>query len=510
MKKDIFDDIFGDIGSIMPPKMNYTPKTESLKDKKGEKILKGAPLGELLAKYEYDSGLIKAIEIRAWGTQFNFYDGFIQYAVNYYKEEEEQAEYVPFFSFTPQYAQMTLRQMKYYLYWRGEFRKGRCIKADFSYILLFIYEVLNLPENLLSAKKGVRYLGYLWARYRDQFPQLDKYLSEWLPDYCLSRSAECPMDLIKSFLSDILKKTTLPEFYLNKYELGNARAEMISSGSEYDFNRSVWVNDKNREIFKKHINMALESCFLNQSTKGEGMSVVTQVRDTYVGALCLYENKRRMTLTYCKLEKADVDTLEATEAVKYAESLVRSGLGLRAKNLKTMPSPAIKERIDRYFSEAIESFENPTEPIIRVSEKRYEPITRGFSGDEADKIELESRKTAEMLEGDSFNEELRDTSLENDIDFKAEKTEEEGEEASYTVKNGLSEELREYLEAIYKKGYGDFLRLCKQRGALPEAIIEEINYFAFLTIEDIVLEGDEDEYKVIQDYVQEVEQWLKK
>ena len=51
----------------------------------------------------------------------------------------------------------------------------------------------------------MRYLAYLWAKYRQQFPQLDKYLSEWIPDYCLIRAVECPMDIIKIFMADALK-----------------------------------------------------------------------------------------------------------------------------------------------------------------------------------------------------------------------------------------------------------------------------------------------------------------
>ena len=506
MKKDKIDDIFGDIGSIMPPKIKHAPKTENIKEKKGKKILKASVLGELLGIYEYKEGLIKKLEVRAWGTEFHFYDGFIEYAVNYFKEELEEAEYVPFFSFTPQYSQMTLRQMKYYIHWRTNFRRGKCIKADFSYLMLFIYEVINIPEEYLPSKKGVRYLAYLWAKYRQQFPQLDKYLSEWIPDYCLIKAVECPMDIIKVFMADALKKTTLPEFYLNKCDPINAQAELIRSESEYDFNSSASVNDENRDLFTSHINMALKNCFIDK--KASGMSVlVSEVRDTYVGALCLYENKRRMTITHYKLDKNLVDALDATEAVKYAESLVRSGLGLRTKNLKYSLPSAVKERIDEYFSEQVTGFEKPSEMILRVAEKRYEPESAGFSKEEAEKIELESRSTAMLIEGDlSKEEEGNGESNESHGNDEAKML----EESVATEGDALAENIKELFSKLYYKGYGAFLDGCRASGVLPEAIIEEINYFAFLKIGDIVLEADGEEYKVIQDYTKEAEEWLKK
>jgi hypothetical protein len=252
--------------------------------------------------------------------------------------------------------------------------------------------------------------------------------------------------------------------------------------------------------------MALKNCFIDK--KASGMSVlVSEVRDTYVGALCLYENKRRMTITHYKLDKNLVDALDATEAVKYAESLVRSGLGLRTKNLKYSLPSAVKDRIDEYFSEQVTGFEKPSEMILRVAEKRYEPESAGFSKEEAEKIELESRSTAMLIEGDlSKEEEGNGESNESHGNDEAKML----EESVATEGDALAENIKELFSKLYYKGYGTFLEGCRASGVLPEAIIEEINYFAFLKIGDIVLEVDGEEYKVIQDYTKEAEEWLKK
>ncbi len=524
MKKERIEDILLDLGSVMPPKINHSEKIIKIHTPKKAELIPATKPGELLVSHNFSEGLIRSLELNAWGAEFNFYDGFIEYALNYFDTDVTEGEYIPFFSFTPQYSHMTQRQLRYYLYWRYKFRNGVCIKADFSYIMLFIYEVLNIPEKLLPPKKGVRYLAHVWAMYRKQFPQLDKYLSEWMVDYCLVHFVECPGDIIKSFLTDILKKTSLPEFYLNKYDLKQAEIELIKTGSDYDFNNASCVTDENREIFMRHINMALKQCF-SREEQGDP-PLVSTLRDTYVGALCIYENKRRMTITHYKLDRAQINSVDATEAVKYAESLVKSGLGLRSKYIRTTLAPHIKDRIDDYFMDEITNFQKPTTRLQQVGDRRYEPESRGFSEEEAKRIELESRSTAEMLEGESIKEageELKkekENSLKNSISKaslkekpekntkKAKKEEPEPEVDDGTPR--LKKEHIKVLDMIYTGNFSNLQIWARVKNFILEALIEEVNYYAFLTIGDIVLEKEGKEYKLIEEYREEVEKWLKK
>ena len=250
--------------------------------------------------------------------------------------------------------------------------------------------------------------------------------------------------------------------------------------------------------------MALKKCFSNREF-GEP-PVVSVIRDSYMGALCPYENKRRMTVSYYKLERAEIDTVDATEAVKYAESLIKSGLGLRSKYIKTNLAPEIKERIDEYFMGEIHGFKNPTTRLREIGEKRYEPATRGFSEEEAKKIELESRATAELIEGEAAKEEIekdKENSSKNSSEQKPEKTNDE-------EKLQVPDTVRFPLGFIFKGEYEKFRAYCTLKRLMPDAVIEEINYFAFTAIGDIVLEADGDQYKVIEDYVTEVSEWVKK
>ena len=142
-----------------------------------------------------------------------------------------------------------------------------------------------------------------------------------------------------------------------------------------------------------------------------------------------------------------------------------------------------------------------------VNEKRYEPETQGFSEEEAQKIELESREVAELIEGNSINEDIPEENTTALPEKEFEKTQSVADDPSIPQ---MDESQQIALGFIFEKDYSKFTSYCQSKGILPEAMIEEINYFAFLNIEDIVLESDGEEYRVIEDYEKEVKTWLKK
>ena len=89
---------------------------------------------------------------------FEFYTKFCKDAARYFSLTHEPCEYVYFFSYMPQYDQMTVSQMSYYLYWRDEVRKGNYIKTDINYLFLYIYEIINLPEKLHPSEGAAGHL----------------------------------------------------------------------------------------------------------------------------------------------------------------------------------------------------------------------------------------------------------------------------------------------------------------------------------------------------------------
>ena len=173
--------------SFHPPKTaQETERRERRKHHTGD---------EVLAKYAGDGLLLREVEIRSWTSDIDFYERFMENAEKSHAAAPSvpyTEEYPPvkYFSYVPQYSHMSRAQLDFYRWVRENIRHGRYPSCDPSYIQLYIYEILNLPE-LIPPDVGAAQLADIWLHYRRTEPRLDGYLCEWLPDYCLIH--HCPM-----------------------------------------------------------------------------------------------------------------------------------------------------------------------------------------------------------------------------------------------------------------------------------------------------------------------------
>ena len=240
-------DSFWDIGDMLPsrPAKKAVPSRASVPEAVPVRVNVGEPEPEfkILPRREREirkepearefcppSGFIKKVRIIPWPTDFSFYTKFRNDALRYFDREHAACEYIYFFSYMPQYDQMTAAQVAYYLYWRGEVRREHYIKADNSYLFLYIYEIINLPDKI-PPQTGAVLLSRLWRAYREDFRYLDKYIGEWLCDYCLIYGVEPDWQALAAFSGEIAGKVSLPEFYLRGDEL---TYPLIRSLSSYD------------------------------------------------------------------------------------------------------------------------------------------------------------------------------------------------------------------------------------------------------------------------------------
>ena len=153
---------------------------------------------------------------------YSFFEQFRKDAHRFFEETAESAEYTPFFSFTPQYSQLSPTQRTYYFYLRTEIRHGRYPKADKGYFFLLVYEIIHLYD-LIPPREGAAMLADIWGVYRESVSGLDRYMITWLADYCLYHAIPCPANLTAGCLSAISQSDEI-EFYF-----GNA-AEATEDG----------------------------------------------------------------------------------------------------------------------------------------------------------------------------------------------------------------------------------------------------------------------------------------
>ncbi|MBQ3126826.1 MAG: TerB N-terminal domain-containing protein, partial [Clostridia bacterium] len=74
--------------------------------------------------YHPENSLIHTVRIYRWPSAYNYDERFMEDARRYLHTDAPPCPREPFFSYVPQYAQLTENRMRWYLYWRSQVRQG--------------------------------------------------------------------------------------------------------------------------------------------------------------------------------------------------------------------------------------------------------------------------------------------------------------------------------------------------------------------------------------------------
>ena len=486
---------------------------------------------KIIREYSPKQSLIQSVRILPWPTLFEFYTKFRKDAVRYFALTHEPCEYVYFFSYMPQYEQMTVSQMSYYLYWRSEARKGNFLKTDINYLFLYVYEIINLPEKI-PAREGALILSHLWKTYRNEFHYLDKYFGEWLCDYCLIHAVSPDWDVLEEFTGDIAGKVSLPEFYMRD---GLLSWGLISAVSSYDYKKSKYY-EQYAEAYDLHIPKAVEKAVNSVIMKNPetfGITAVKTVRDSYAGAVASNKAKCKIELSRYAVRKSaargehDLKQIFAG-LIKLAENRIRMYCGIKSRFSPTGVDSRMKEEISSYFN-AVYPEQSRKKQTKNDEEEAYMALYEPKQTGKADisralAIEEQAWETAELLsteEEEEFAPEPISEEQEMPFVFSEEKEVEEEiknplpSELAFSfgdlsdtsgdfsfIQTDFSEEQREALRAALD---GRFSEYCRSVGKMADHIRGEINEIAMEAIGDMILEED---FTPVSDYLEEMKEFL--
>jgi hypothetical protein len=110
---------------------------------------------------------------------------------------------VPFVPFAPEsgaalsFERLTPGHRGYFLFWRGELRRGKFPETDFGYITLYARELILFADSG-NPMGSFRELQKLWHGYRADFPVLDRLFPVWLMDFGVlyNRAGEALAELL--------------------------------------------------------------------------------------------------------------------------------------------------------------------------------------------------------------------------------------------------------------------------------------------------------------------------
>lgn len=363
---------------------------------------KEPPREEPETVYRPEHSLLREVRIYPWRTAYTYYEQFRVHALKLHPREGSECAEVDFFSYMPQYTQLTREQLHYYLWWRTNFRKGIYLHAAFSYLLLYLYEQINLSGKI-PPEEGQQNILRLWLSYRGEHPRLDVLVREWLCDYSLLHRLPPPA-LPRALYGELLAGCRLKEFYVSGWQ--GAEEEVLAIllfCNNYDYKKSKFYRADTAELYDRVLSGAVAAAlsFFREKNGGIGHSagVSTITRDAFAGAVCSYRLKRRIEVDYASFSHTHELRYIMTDVLKYAENAIRAKISVKSRLTVYQISTELRRVLDAYLEGAI-----PKKAPIRCEkkaepdyEKRYEIPVRPISPEHAARIEAESWETTRKL-----------------------------------------------------------------------------------------------------------------
>ncbi|MBQ9121803.1 MAG: TerB N-terminal domain-containing protein [Clostridia bacterium] len=474
-----------------------------------------------LRRYRPKTGMIREVEIFPWPSSYGFYAQFRRDAARYFPLKGKPCPRAPYFSYIPQYAQLSSAQMDYYLYFRELVRARRYPPVDFSYVLLYIYEILNLPDRI-PPKEGMILLCEIWLAYRESHPKLDKYMAEWICDYGLTYGLPCPTARLSSIKDVCLENCSLREYYIAEDDLAVVLAEY---GSHHTFRKTKYAKGEYAPLFEKYVPLALAYTIDAAARDGvnlfsfEDMRLYRAERDVFCGALCAHAVKRRVVVSYLSLGRSHEIRETVTSVVKYIENGIRAHVKIRSMLSVGSLAPELKRYVDEFmqatFGVAEVGSRRRQEKAREEYEKLYDVPESTLSPERARQIEQASWASTDVLTSAFSDSDAPFASAENSFVAEApallpsalpSRTESDitAEDSPYAVLYAsLSDTERRVLEACLDGA--DVNAVCRTEGVLTDSAVSAINEKAADLTGDIVIEADGGGYRVIEDYKEELD-----
>lgn len=161
-------------------------------------------------------------------------------SIKYANKKGKKCEAVPLFAYWTTFEKLDGSQKKWYFYWREQVLNGKYPDTDLSYVILFMYELMNYTFNQSSAF-NISMMVRLHGAYQERIPKLSNYSVRWIADILYEVKEE------KLAHEWDVEKIHLPTLY-QKLQVQKEELEKISI--------TVWKpyiqSNRETEFFKKH------------------------------------------------------------------------------------------------------------------------------------------------------------------------------------------------------------------------------------------------------------------
>lgn len=164
--------------------------------------------------------------------------------------EDDYAEEEPFSMYFPDYQSMGYEQLRTYFTWRSSVRRGVVRETSFSYVFVYLYELIN-NIGVTDCRDGMDKLLTIWKAYRGFEPKIDRYMTEWIKDYYIVN--ELPF----SFDTLVREHPLLQEFY--QPEEKTSYFERYAPFSAYPFRKSIFWSSETEPVIRDCFDCVMEA-----------------------------------------------------------------------------------------------------------------------------------------------------------------------------------------------------------------------------------------------------------
>lgn len=465
---------------------------------------------EPLTSYTPEGSLLCEVRVYPWRTQYDYYEAFRRHALRFYKAEGKECPAVDFFSYMPQYNQMSNAQLAYYFWWRSEFRRGRALPCAFSYLLLYLYEVINLGDAIPPAE-GQGMMLRLWTSYRETHPRLDALLREWLCDYSLLHCLP-PPKLPQKQMREMLSGCTLKEFYVPVQENTGALATaMLLFCNNYDYTKSKFFTEESASDYHRVLRGAVVTALgvlqQREDSPLRPKGKTTATRDLFTGAICSFRQRRRIEVDYVSFSHTHELRYVMSDVLKYAENALRGARGIKSRLSIYALDLELRAALDTYLAEVLPKKQTRAVKAAAESaeyERRYDLPRVAPSPERAAEIEVASWQTTKRLV-DAFEAPEEEEKYTDGMSF----TEvalpmppppavpDMGDESELRAALGG---LAPFLALLEKGAPAAWRAFAAQQGLMVDAVVDKINTVAGDILGDILIEDVDGTPRIIEDY----------
>ncbi len=522
------------------------PKTVSVKDEAvGDAPIADQPLTRAVfplsekrevpeCVFSPEGLLLREVRVYPWKSDYVYYEKFREHARILFKKEGREVPIEPFFSYMPQYSQMNRAQLATYLWWRTNFRRGTLLDVDYSYLLLYLYELINVGDLDDHARAQGDMLR-LWLSYRDRYRHLDVLVREWLIDYSLLYRLP-PPKLPPALFRELVSGCRLKEFYIGGASAATTEEAILFFASNYDYQRSKFYREDTKALFDTVLHGAVrvalalkEEEHRSASERRDSFSTIT--RDTFAGAICTVRQKKHIEVDFSSFSHTHEFRYIVTDALKYCENALRAYFGIKSRLTVYGMTAELKARLDEYLAVAIPK-RAPRREVHTVEtpayEMRYDLPKTEISPERAAEIERVSWETtkrlveafgedADMLQS-AENEKIPTNGVgktPQNLQFAegmcetvaAEQSAPEaiavGEKTNDTEKSAFAAALGDLAELLLLADRGDIAAqraFARRTGQMLDAMADRVNALAADFLGDILLEECDGGYVLIEDY----------